>query len=184
MHNKPIQSGASETSPEWMELLRTLRIDATPEACFEERFLQDFRRRVEREFVCRPMRSLIWEHVSTLMVHPGTRRMAYGASIFVMGALCMGALIWRYTPSATARTEHLCELESRANSLQPGVSRQVVSTTVLSHRARRTPERNVVVLMESEEDPLYVGNTREDTAAYDLNTDPLSDDSGVFYTPF
>lgn len=184
MRNKSIQPGEPEASQEWVVLLRTLRIEATPEACFEERFLQDFRRRVEREVVCRPVHSLVWEHVSALMEHLGVRRVAFGASVFGLGALCMGFLTWQNAPSTAARTEHLCELESRANSLQPGVSRQVVSTTVLSERARRTPKRNIVVLAGDEEDPLYAGNMREDTALHELNTDPWSSAEGASFSPF
>ncbi len=184
MDKESAHSGEQDETQELAALLRVLRVEATPEAYFEERFLQDFRRRVEREVACRPMRSLIWEHIAMLMNNLGMRKVAFGASAFGLGALCVGALVWRSTPSTIMAAEHLCELESRANSLQPGVSRQVVSTTVHTGRARRAPKRNVVVLVDEEEDPLYVGSGLEDTTLHGIGTNPWPEDAGMLMGSF
>ena len=184
MDKESAHSGEQDETQELTALLRVLRVEATPEAYFEERFLQDFRRRVEREMVCRPMHSLVWEHISMLMDHFGMRRVALSASAFGLGALCVGTLVWRSAPSTVVKGENLCELESRANSLQPGVSRQVVSTTVHTGRARRVPKRNVVVLVDDEEDPLYAGTGLEDTTLHGISTNPWAEDGAMLMSSF
>lgn len=120
-------------------LLRTLRIEATPEANFEERFLWDFRERLAREAVCRPARALLWEHVLQAIHNLGGRKLAWSLSSFGVGALCMGALFWQQQSSMSknALAAQMCELDSSAASLRPGDVQNVASTSV-THQRRRS----------------------------------------------
>lgn len=148
-------------------LLRTLWVETTREAHFEDRFINDFRRRVERELVCRSARSVLWEHLVMFMNSLGVKRLALGASAFSLGALCVGVLVWQQGgPTRQTEVTPLCELESRAKSLRPGSSQQVVRTAVHTGKFRRAANHSIVVLADGEEDPLYVGNTAEEDALY------------------
>ena len=60
MHDNPTRNDNEE---EMIALLRTLRVEATREDHFEERFVCDFHERMAREAVCRPARRLFWEHL-------------------------------------------------------------------------------------------------------------------------
>ena len=168
MSRESQESGEKDdNAQELTALLRAMWVESTHEAHFEERFICDFRERVERELVCRPARSVLWEHMVMFLDSLGMRRVALGASAFGLGALCVGVFAWQQSglvrPSATT---HLCELESRANSLRPGVSQQVVRTAVRTDKSRRTARNGIVALVDEEEDPLYVGSTTEDETLY------------------
>ena len=71
-------------------LLASLRVEPTPEADFEERFLYDFHDRVAREMVCCSARRRVWEHVVQLLTNFGRRRLVYGSSTLGVGVLAMG----------------------------------------------------------------------------------------------
>ncbi len=150
------ETGADDRESELACLLRALRVEPTPEAHFEERFLSDFRERVVRESVCRSARSVLWEHFCMFMGNLGMRRVAWGATTFGLGALCVGVLAWRVSGPVQQRVHtELCELEARANSLQPGISHHVTCMAV-GPRKLRNSEKNVVILTDEEEDsPLY-----------------------------
>ena len=117
-------------------LLSTLRVEVTPEAHFEERFLYDFRERLAKEAVCRSARSLFWEHVVMAFDNFGGRKWAFGATSFGLGALLIGALAWNQPMSVPTGAVVVCELEKSAASLRPGSSQGVVCTSV-RHAARK-----------------------------------------------
>ena len=75
-----------------VELLASLRVEATPEAHFEERFLCEFHERVAREAVCRPARQHVWSHMMQMLENFGRRRVACGASTLGLGFLAVGWL--------------------------------------------------------------------------------------------
>lgn len=119
-------------------LLRTLRIEATPEAHFEERFVYDFRERLAREIVCRPARALVWEHLLQIINNLGGRRLAWSLSSFGVGALCMGMIFWQHAGAGKrALANQVSELGGSAAALRPGAVQEVVCTSV--HRAKRKP---------------------------------------------
>ncbi len=150
--------GEESDAPDLVCLLRTLRVESTPEAQFEERFIYNFRERVEREAVCRSARSIFWEHLRMFLENVGIRHIALGASTFGMGALCVGVLVWRFSaPVQHEVNTALCELEARANSLQPGISRHVTCMAV-GPRSSRNSENKVVILTDEEDDPFYTSN--------------------------
>lgn len=134
-------------------LLRSLLIEATPEACFEERFLYDFRERIVRETACRSMRSLLWEQLMMLMDRIGVRRIALGASTFSLGALCAGVWIWQQNgvSSPSIASASPCALEESARSLRPGDAQGVVGTTVQRVSSRRRSPAFFTALAEEED---------------------------------
>lgn len=83
-------------------LLATLRKEATPEANFEERFLYDFHERIAREAVCRPARTLLWEHIRQFLSNLGGRKLAYSASTLGAGVLALGLYSLQGDPDSAA----------------------------------------------------------------------------------
>lgn len=73
-------------------LLRTLRIEATREMNFEERFMYDFRERLVREAACRPARVLLWEHLLQMLGNVGRRRFLMWGGATASLLLCVGVL--------------------------------------------------------------------------------------------
>ncbi len=147
------QSGQDDEQQELRILLRSLLVEATPEACFEERFLYDFRERVVRETVCRSTRSLLWEQVVMFMDRVGIRRIALGASTFSLGALCAGVWIWQQGGSSSPAIASVapCALEESARSLRPGDAQGVVGTTVQRVSPRRRSSAFFTALAEEED---------------------------------
>ena len=81
-----------------LALLASLKVEATPEANFEERFLYDFHDRIARETVCCPAHQRVWEHLMQFLHNFGKRKLVFGASTLGVGALTMGYMI---VPSST-----------------------------------------------------------------------------------
>ena len=81
-----------------LTLLASLKVEATPEANFEERFLYDFHERVVRETVCCPAHRRVWEHLMQILHNFGKRKLVFGASTLGVGALTMGYMV---VPSST-----------------------------------------------------------------------------------
>ncbi len=141
MKKNMIPAESDDGQQELRILLKTLLVEATPEADFEERFLYDFRERVVRETACRSARSLLWEHFMIFLDSVGIRRIALGASTFSLGALCVGIWAWHQAGQLSgnaAVAASSCALEESARSLRPGDAHGVVGTTV----QRITPRRN------------------------------------------
>lgn len=114
---------------ELVVLLRTLRVEAVAEAHFEERFLVEFRERLAREAVCRPARTLLWEHLVQMVTNMGRRRLAWGVSAVTLSAVCLSMLmLYQERPTHTARSMRLQMLMPEASS-----SEDVVRTPVYSH---------------------------------------------------
>lgn len=78
----------------WSKLLAPLRIEPTPEADFESRFLEDFHRRLEQEPVrVSPMSQLV-ERVKSFMADFAGRKWAMAATTVLVMAFVLGALMW------------------------------------------------------------------------------------------
>lgn len=86
------RSNRSELSPEETELvalIATLRMEPTPEADFEQRFLYDLHERIVRDSVCCPARQRFWEHLWQF-VSFSRMKLAFGASTLGLGAVALG----------------------------------------------------------------------------------------------
>lgn len=151
---------------ELIVLLRSLRIEATPEAHFEERFIYDFRERLAQEAVRRTARSLMWEHLLHLLDNLGGRRLAWSLSSFGVGALCMGVLFWQYGGSSKrALASQVWELGGSASTLRPGASQDVVCTSV-QHSKRKPYTERLMAARLSEPSYLAVEDDAEAPAYY------------------
>lgn len=119
-------------------LLRTLRVEATAEAHFEERFLYDFRERVVREAVCRPARELAWERLLQLLSNIGPRRLFWGASSLGLGMVCLGSALWHQWGSSGAPVARVYRVPVDPQKLMPeATSAEDVVRTTVHRKARR-----------------------------------------------
>lgn len=101
-HHTGHTSTDSLSETDLVVLLATLRKEATPEANFEERFLYDFHERIAREAVCRPARTLLWEHIRQFLSNLGGRKLAYSASTLGAGVLALGLYSMQGDPDSSA----------------------------------------------------------------------------------
>lgn len=159
-------------------LLRSLRIEATPEAHFEARFVYDFRERLAREAVCRPARSLMWEHLLQILSNLGGRRLAWSLSSFGVGALCMGVLFWQNGGSAKrALASNVYQLGGHEVELRPGAVHDMVSTNVQRTKNKTYTERLMGGRMS---EPYYLAGLDEegDAAGFHFSA-PSADDADM-----
>lgn len=168
MEKETSHSADEEDYAEIRAMLSALRIEATPEAHFEERFIYEFHERLVREAVSRPARALLWEHLLHIVHNLGGRRLAWGMSSFGAGVLCMGLLAWQYGGSAKqAVATHVCALEKSAATLHPGAAQEVASTTV--SRAVRKPYTERLMSPRMNEMPSLAGNEDADSSSFWLS---------------
>lgn len=86
------RSNSNELSPgeaELVALIASLRVEPTPEADFEQRFLYDLHERIVRDSVCCPARQRFWEHLWQF-VSFSRMKLAFGASTLGLGAVALG----------------------------------------------------------------------------------------------
>lgn len=124
-----------QTDPEehLIALLAELKMEATPEADFEERFLYDFHEKIAQQAVCRPARLLLWEHVMQMLSNIGKRKIAYGASAIGLGAFAIGFFSWpgaENDPIAVPVAAAAEGLEHSMASLKPGTAKEYTCITV------------------------------------------------------
>ena len=85
-----------------VSLLGSLKVEPSPEADFEARFLHDFHERVTREAAIRPARKLFWEHVLLKITNFGKMKTVFGASTLGLGVLAIGFMTWSSDTPETA----------------------------------------------------------------------------------
>lgn len=102
MENDP--SFKSADDDELCAILRTLRVETVREVNFEERFLFEFHERLVREAVCRPARTLLWEHLMHALGNMGGRKLLWGVSSLGIGVTCLSVLIWQNSSSHTSES--------------------------------------------------------------------------------
>ncbi len=118
-----------------LSLLASLKVEETPEADFEERFLYDFHNRVVRETVCCPAHLRAWEHVLQYLTNFGKKRILFGASTLGVGVLAMGMMIVPSTDdSADARVLVAKRFDDTVSSLVPGLARDCDGCTSIRIR--------------------------------------------------
>lgn len=95
-------SQTSVSEEQLVALLATLRVEQTPEADFEARFLAEFHDRVAREAVCCPARRHLFAHLLQFFENVGKGRFAFGASALGLGVV---AVCFSVFPSAWSGAE-------------------------------------------------------------------------------
>lgn len=142
---KPGQSAAGIGSKvdegELVTLLAALRVEAAPEADFEDRFLYDLRERIAREVVCCPARTLLWEHIMQFLTNIGRRRrLAFGATACGAFALCSAYFAWSSSGGTDTHAEATLtnRFESTLSALKPGAAKDVTRISVGNPSSSRT----------------------------------------------
>ncbi len=77
-----------------MKLLSPLRIEPTPEADFESRFIEEFHRRLREESARVTPMARLMERVKFFMADFAGRRWAAAATTVLVMAFVLGALMW------------------------------------------------------------------------------------------
>ncbi len=118
-----------------LSLLAALKVEETPEANFEERFLHDFHNRVVRETVCCPAHLRAWEHILQYLTNFGKKRLLFGASTLGVGVIAMGMVIVPI-PDDNADTRVLVakRFDDTVSSLVPGLARDCNDCTSIRVR--------------------------------------------------
>lgn len=159
---------------ELVVLLRTLRVEATSETYFEERFLYEFHERLAHEAVSRPARVLLWEHLLQALTNFGRRRLIWGASSAGLGALCLGFFFSQQTrvsnnPSTpVALTAQSLMLKGATSSAE-----DAVRTTVYPRTTRRSFTESLLATRS--------GDTFSSSLNHGL-TDEDSDHAATFFS--
>lgn len=82
------------TEARLVELLVLLRAEPVAEADYEERFVQNLRDRIARDAVCRPARTLLWEHIKQRISNISLHKWVWGTGICCgVGVLGISLLI-------------------------------------------------------------------------------------------
>lgn len=145
-------SDSTANDEQLAQLLVSLRVTATPEADFEERFLYDFHERIARETVCCPARYRLLEHLQQMLLNFGPRRLAYGASSLGLGVLAFGFMAIPGEEShPTVAGVALSRLDSGISMLTPGLARDYDSCTSIRVEKKAAPydRERVLVARES-----------------------------------
>ena len=113
-----------------LAILATMKVQATPEADFEERFLYHFHERVTQEIVCTPAHRRALDHVLQLLQNFGVRKIAYGSSALGIGALALGFFsIPETQENGIASTHKPNRFETSLASLAPSLRSDMDSCT-------------------------------------------------------
>lgn len=154
-----------ENEAQLLNLLAELRVSATPEADFEERFLYDFHERVAREAVCCPAHRRLFEHLAQILENFGMPKLAFGASSLGVAALAVGLVTFpgeESQPSTVAGVA-LHRLESNLTSLTPGMAREVNDCISIRVAEKASPFAHESVLVSSSQP--YAASTNAYTSS-------------------
>lgn len=148
-------SDLTKEETELVALIATLRMEPTPEADFEERFLYDLRERIVRDTVCCPARQRFWDHLMQYISF-SRKKLAYGASTLGIGAAALGffsfigeeaVLVTEVSPSSS-EGRAITPYEASLASLSPSVDSDAERCTSIriSKPAGTTGGTDVIVL--------------------------------------
>lgn len=137
-----------ENEAQLLNLLAELRVNATPEADFEERFLYDFHERVAREAVCCPAHRRLFEHLAQMLHNFGMPKLAFGASSLGVAALAVGLVSFpgEETNASGVAGVALHRFESSLTSLTPGMARDFDDCTSIHIAQKESPFAHESVL--------------------------------------
>lgn len=155
-------------------LLTSLRKEATPEAHFEERFLYDFHERIAREAVCRPARTLLWEHIRQFLSNLCGRKLAYSASTLGAGMIALGIYSFQDSQEVltnkasfvgdAALVDHmdnsLDKLNSEAQDDFDAISVGETENKSFSRNRLSLARHKAAYAIQDESDVLYVSSSR------------------------
>lgn len=111
-------------------MLATMRVKATPEADFEERFLYNFHERVTQEIVCTPAHRRALDHILQALQNFGMGKLAFGTSALGVGALALGFFSFPDTQeNGIASTHKHNRFETSLASLAPSLRSDMDSCT-------------------------------------------------------
>lgn len=164
----------TENEAHIVNLLATLRVNATPEADFEERFLYDFHELVAREAVCCPAHRRLFEHLAQVLHNFGMPRLAFGASSLGVAVAAVGLVAFPgEEPDASgAAGVALHRFESSLTSLTPGMARDFADCTSICIAEKKAPFAHESVLVSrgiSDAAPVnvYTSSSARETSAWD-----------------
>lgn len=156
------------TEEQLLKLLEEMRVSATPEADFEERFLYDFHELVARETVCRPAHHHVMEHLLQALGNFGMPRLAFGASSLGVAALAIGFVSFPgEEPSAPSSVGGMAlhRFESSLNSLTPGLARDFDNCTSIRVTKKSDPFDRESVLVNRGGSYMEAGNAYTSSTA-------------------
>lgn len=136
------ESDTDSREAQLLALLATMKVEATPEADFEERFLYHFHERVTQEIVCAPAHRRALDHILQALRNFGFGKIAFGSSALGIGALAIGLFTVPDVQEAhvadapVAKGRHL---ESSLSSLAPALASDLAACTCV--RISRAPKR-------------------------------------------
>ena len=122
-------------------VLASMKVQITPEADFEERFLYNFHERVTQEIVCTPAHRRALDHVLQALQNFGMGKIAFGTSALGIGALALGFFSVPDTQeNGIASTHRHNRFETSLASLAPSLRSDLDSCTCV--RVLRTPKQD------------------------------------------
>lgn len=163
-----------ENEAQLLNLLAELRVNATPEADFEERFLYDFHELVAREAVCCPAHRRLFEHLAQVLHNFGMPKLAFGASSLGVAALAVGLVSFPGEEAAATGVAGVAlhRFESSLTSLTPGMARDFDDCTSIHIAQKKSPFAHESVLVSSRASlpsavNVYTSSAARETSAWD-----------------
>lgn len=154
------REGLSADEVELVALIAELRLEQTPEANFEERFVCDLRERIVRDAACCPARFRLFEHLCLFF-----RRhlLSSGASALGVGALAVGCFsVWpseeRTPTKATASSVVTSGYEESLAGLAPSSVSEVEQCTSIRVGPSASPFYGDDAVMVLGDFPLLLDN--------------------------
>ncbi|MCQ2364800.1 MAG: hypothetical protein MJ051_04535 [Akkermansia sp.] len=163
-----------ENEAQLLNLLAELRVSATPEADFEERFLYDFHEAVAREAVCCPAHRRLFEHLAQFLYNFGMPKLAFGASSLGVAVVAVGLVAFpgEETVAPGMAGVALHRFESSLTSLTPGMARDFDDCTSIHIAQKESPFAHESVLVSRHAASpdvvnVYTSSAARETSAWD-----------------
>lgn len=128
---KQYQHPAPVSEAQIVALLATLRVEQTPEADFENRFLSEFHERVARETVCCPARRHLFAHLLQMLENVGRGRFAVGASALGVGVVAACYSLFPASPSALETNAAVTHEKQISPLVIPALSNDLIDCTTV-----------------------------------------------------
>lgn len=132
----------------WTSLLSSLRIDPTPEADFESRFIEDFHRRLQQETARVSLMSRFVGRVKSFVPDFAGCRWATAATTVLVMAFVLGSLMWPQTEVPKAVASVGSPVEQLAKQ-QKRVVADIAPSVLANREGGTTP--TVIVSIRKEE---------------------------------
>lgn len=158
-----------ESEAQLLNLLAELRVSATPEADFEERFLYEFHERVAREAVCCPAHRRLFEHLAQVLHNFGMPKLAFGASSLGVAVVAVGLVAFPGEESGVPGMAGVAlhRFESSLTSLTPGMARDFDDCTSIRIAEKEAPFAHESVLVSRNASSPSAVNVYTSSAAHE-----------------